>query len=69
MQQALRAGKVFLKYSFNPCFPLTHGGAIAQFYFHRQLSGKFDITYCSFPQTMKEKNDLEELVKVLPAVR
>lgn len=50
-------------------YPLTHGGAIAQYYFLEKLSEKFTIFFNAIINSPAEQDALNELSKSLPAVK
>ena len=61
--------KKLLIITFNFPYPLTHGGAIAQFYFLEKLHTDFDITILTISNSITKTEDYKQLVKILPAIK
>lgn len=55
--------------SSNIPYPLTNGGAIAQYYFLEKLHKNFDTYFFAIIRTPADKEALNELSKVLPAIK
>lgn len=55
--------------SLNIPYPLVHGGAIAQYYFLKNLTKQFDIFFCSFITSERGKEQMEGLQQLLPAMK
>jgi polysaccharide biosynthesis protein PslH len=66
---ASRSGKKILVVSLNIPFPLIHGGAIAQYYFLKELSSIHEITLCTHARNKKDKNHLEKFATLLPKIK
>jgi glycosyltransferase involved in cell wall biosynthesis len=58
--------KEILIVSLNPPYPLTHGGAIAQYYFLEKLSLNHKITYLAVTSCRVETSNLKKLQIDLP---
>lgn len=55
--------------SYKIPYPLTQGGAIAQFFFLKQLVLQYDITLCTIVWNEYHKNNIEELQKRIPDLK
>ena len=61
--------KKVLIITFNFPYPLTHGGAIAQFYFLEKLQNDFDITILTISNSIKKTEEYKKLIDILPALK
>lgn len=61
--------KKILIISLNIPYPLAHGGAIAQYYFLKNLSIYHDITFCSFAENEDELQNLTILARKIPDIK
>ncbi|WP_276133804.1 glycosyltransferase [Polluticoccus soli] len=50
-------------------YPLTHGGAIAQYYFLEGLRDQFDFSICTIVNTQEELESIERFKRDLPGVK
>jgi hypothetical protein len=55
--------------SQNPCYPLTHGGAIGQYYIIDGLKDQVDFVYCTLIDSLEALNDLKLLQSVQPNLK
>lgn len=55
--------------SYKIPYPLAQGGAIAQFFFLKQLVLQYDITLCTIVWNEYHKNNIEELQKRIPDLK
>jgi glycosyltransferase involved in cell wall biosynthesis len=55
--------------TLNSCYPLTHGGAVAQYFFLEGLQNKVQFVLCTIARSEKERKDLELLQKKLPTMK
>lgn len=60
--------KIFI-FSESIPYPLTHGGAIAQFFFLEGLSQYFEITYCSIVNSEVKKKTIQDLKAAIPTLK
>jgi glycosyltransferase involved in cell wall biosynthesis len=58
--------KKILIVSLNIPYPLTHGGAIAQYFFLKELSSIHEVTFCTHAQNSADKMRLIQLASLLP---
>ena len=61
--------KKILIFSYKLPFPLTQGGAIAQYYFLQQLVAYYDITFCTILNNEEKKNSLHKLQEKIPSLK
>lgn len=59
--------KIFI-FSESIPFPLTHGGAIAQYFFLEGLSQHFEITYCTIVNSQVKKKAIQNLKAAIPSL-
>jgi len=55
--------------TLNPCYPLHHGGALAQFYFLDGLKNKVDFVLCTQTNSEDEENALKTLQEKIPSLK
>ncbi len=60
--------KIFIFSEIIP-YPLTNGGAIAQFFFLESLSHQFEITYCTIIKTVEQKRAIADLKIAIPDLK
>jgi hypothetical protein len=61
--------KKVLIVSLNSCYPLNHGGALAQYYFLDGLKDRIQFVLCTEVHNLKELQNLETLEKKLPSLK
>ena len=54
--------------SVNQPYPLLHGGAVAQYYFLKELSQLHNIDFCTNVQTLNEERNFLQLKKSIPGI-
>ncbi|GHV04416.1 glycosyl transferase [Spirochaetia bacterium] len=68
MQTNNRKPKVLIL-TLNSSYPLTHGGAIGQYYILDGLKDKVDFVYCTIVRDQEELNDIKLLQKKQPNLK
>lgn len=61
--------KKVLLISYNSCYPLFHGGAIAQYYFIDGLMDQVEFVLCTEVHNVEESKNLEELKLKQPTLK
>jgi len=60
--------KKLLIISLNPTYPLSHGGAIAQYYFLEKLQNIYEITFITIINSEAKKENYEKLKRKLSSI-
>jgi len=61
--------KKLLIVSLNSCYPLYHGGALAQYYFLDGLKEQVEFVFCTIVSTEKELENIEIFKKKQPFIK
>ncbi|NCP20928.1 MAG: glycosyltransferase family 4 protein [Zetaproteobacteria bacterium] len=60
--------KNLLIVSYKIPYPLSQGGAIAQFFFLKKLTTVFNVTFCTIVSNQNQLNNLESLKQIVPEI-